>query len=75
MKIPYDKKLHSLCGFLISLLIGLYNPLYGLYAGVTAGVAKEVYDYFDYGLFDKYDMLATWAGALIGTCLCLMMQI
>lgn len=60
MKIPYDKKLHFLCG---------------LSAGVTAGVAKEVYDYYDYALFDKYDMFYTWAGALIGTCLCLVVQI
>ena len=72
---PYDKKLHLICGLLISLLIGLYNPLYGLLAGVTAGVAKEVYDYFDYALFDKYDMFYTWAGALIGTCLCMIAKI
>lgn len=72
---PYDKKLHFLCGLLISLLVGLQNPIYGLSAGVTAGVAKEVYDYYDYNLFDKYDMLFTWAGALIGTCLCLIAQI
>lgn len=72
---PYDKKLHFLCGFIISLLIGLYNPLYGLSAGMIAGVAKEYYDLFNYGLFDKYDMLATWAGAVIGTCLCFMVQI
>ena len=72
---PYDKKLHFLCGFIIALLIGLYNPAYGLYAGVTAGVAKEIYDYYDYGLFDKMDMLFTWAGAVIGTCLCLIAQI
>lgn len=72
-----DKKLHFLCGLLISLLVGLYNPAYGLLAGVVAGVAKEVevYDYFDYGLFDTKDMLFTWAGALIGTCLCMIAQI
>lgn len=72
---PYDKKLHFFCGLLISLFIGLYNPIYGLLAGVVAGIAKEIYDYLDYGLLDKYDMLATWAGALIGTCLCLIAQI
>lgn len=71
----YDKKLHFLCGCIIALLIGLYNPIYGLLAGMTAGVAKEVYDYYDYGLPDKYDMLATWAGAFIGTCLCMIAQI
>lgn len=43
--------------------------------GLSAGAAKEVYDYLDYGLFDTKDMFFTWAGALIGTCLCLMAQI
>ena len=75
MKIPYDKKLHLICGCIIALLVGLYNPIYGLLAGMIAGVAKEVYDYYDYNLFDKYDMFYTWAGAVIGTCLCFMMQI
>ena len=70
-----DKKLHFHCGCIISILIGLYNPIYGLFAGVVAGAAKEVYDYLDYGLFDKYDMFYTWAGALIGTCLCMIAQI
>lgn len=70
-----DKKLHMLCGLLISLLVGSYNPIYGLCAGVTAGAAKEYYDLFNYGLFDKYDMFYTWVGALIGTCLCLVARI
>lgn len=70
-----DKKLHILCGCIIALLIGLYNPVYGLSAGVVAGIAKEVYDYLDYGLFDTKDMLFTWAGAVIGTCLCMIAQI
>lgn len=74
MKIPYDKKLHFLCGCIISLLIGLYNPIYGLYTGVTVGVAQEICNYYNYGLFDKYNVLATWAGALIGTCLCMITQ-
>lgn len=64
-----DKKLHFLCGLLISLLVGLYNPIYGLLAGVTAGVSKETYDYCSYGGFDIMDMLATWAGAACGAAL------
>lgn len=72
---PYDKKLHLICGCIIALFVGLYSPAYGLLASLLAGAAKELYDYYDYGLFDKYDMLATWAGAVIGTCLCLMVQI
>ena len=75
MKISDDKKLSFFCGGIISILIGLYNPICGLSTGVTVGVGAEIEDYLNYGLFDKYNMLATWAGALIGTCLCLMAQI
>lgn len=61
-----DKKLHLLAGLAIAIIFGWHNPLIGLGAGFLAGVAKEVYDYFDYGLFDKKDMLFTWLGADIG---------
>lgn len=71
---PYDKKLHFLCGFIISLLIGLYNPLYGLSAGMIAGVAKEVYDYLDYGGPDIKDFLATAVGSILGALVCEVMS-
>lgn len=61
-----DKKLHLICGLAIAIVFGWQYPLIGLLAGVIAGIGKEVYDYFDYGLFDKKDMLFTWLGATIG---------
>ena len=61
-----DKKLHLLAGLGIAIIFGLQYPLIGLGAGIIAGVAKEVYDYLDYGLYDKQDMLYTWAGSLLG---------
>ena len=61
-----DKKLHLLAGLVIAIIFGWQNPLIGLGAGFAAGVAKEVYDYLDYGLYDKQDMLYTWAGSLLG---------
>lgn len=64
-----DKKLHMTCGFCIALFVGVYSPKLGLMAGMAAGIAKEIYDYFSYGVFDKMDMLATWAGAAIGAAL------
>lgn len=64
-----DKKLHMTCGFCIALLAGMYSPKFGLTVGMTAGVAKEAYDYCSYGIFDRMDMLATWAGAVIGAAL------
>lgn len=62
----YDKKLHLLCGFAIAIVAGSYTPATGLICSVAAGVAKEVYDEYDYGGFDKQDMLATWAGSFLG---------
>lgn len=70
----YDKKLHFIAGLCITCIAvllcymcyGTSNLWLGLGCGVAAGVAKEVYDYMDYGLFDKQDMLYTWAGALLG---------
>lgn len=66
--IPYDKKLHFGAGLGIALLVGIVSfvPWYGLVAGVLAGIAKEVYDWHDYGKFDVKDMIATWIGALVG---------
>ena len=71
---PNDKKLHLLAGICITciaillcyLYYGTVNIWLGLGCGMAAGVAKEIYDYLDYGLFDKQDMLATWAGSLLG---------
>ena len=60
-----DKLYHFIAGFIISLIGGNFNPLCGLFLGMLAGVAKEVYDYYDYGLFDKRDMLFTWLGSIM----------
>lgn len=63
--IAYDKKLHIACGFAIAIssyLIGIW----GLALAILAGIGKEVYDWWDYGKPDMYDMLATWAGGLCG---------
>ena len=62
----YDKKLHLASGLAIAFVFGIANPWIGLGCGMAAGVAKEIYDYFDYGLFDNQDMYATWAGSFLG---------
>lgn len=67
-----DKKLHLLAGLGMTIVFGWQNPIIGLFAGIIAGIAKEVYDYFDYGLFDKKDMLFTWLGATIGALVCVL---
>ena len=62
----YDKKLHLASGLAIAFVFGIANPWIGLGCGMAAGVAKELYDYVDYGLYDKQGMLYTWAGSLLG---------
>ncbi|MDX9797936.1 MAG: hypothetical protein RBT05_03685 [Bacteroidales bacterium] len=61
-----DKILHALFGFIIAwrcLEIGIYWWLC-LIIVIIVGVAKEVYDYKSYGLFDKRDMIATILGGI-----------
>ena len=68
-----DKILHFIAGITVSLgAVLIYycitegiNALIGLVAGFLAGIGKELYDEYDYGGFDKYDMFATWAGTII----------
>ena len=63
--IAYDKKLHLAAGFIIS-LSSAFIGVFGLLAALMAGVAKEIYDYIDYGKYDPLDMEATWMGGIIG---------
>ena len=45
-----DKLYHFIAGLILSLIGGYFNPLYGLIIGISAGIGKEVYDYYDYGI-------------------------
>jgi len=66
--IPYYKKLHFLCGFLIALIGGIItDPITGIGLAIAAGIAKECYDDWNKdGSFDIVDMIATWIGGLVG---------
>lgn len=53
--IPSDKLLHFIVGSIISLIISLIFPItesFCLIFAVLAGIGKEIYDKYDYGLFD-----------------------
>ncbi len=64
---PYDKRLHFAAGLGISAIGGVFiSPIIGLYLAMIAGALKELYDLFDYGLFDVNDMLVTWVGGVAG---------
>lgn len=74
MKLSTDKKLHFLAGLSIALAVSIaVNPTCGLVCAMVAGVAKEVYDYFDYGGPDVVDCFATWLGGGIGYAIAMMM--
>lgn len=65
--IPFDKKLHFLCGFLIAVIMGfIIDPITGLGLSIAAGIGKECYDDYDYGKYDIADMIATWIGGAVG---------
>lgn len=63
---PYDKKLHLAAGFAIAFLVSQYSTPWGLYAALAAGVGKELVDEIRYEGSDVFDMLATWAGGIVG---------
>ena len=67
-QIDKDKYMHCLFGMLTSLLCAFLIPT-GMYwsviPAVIVGLAKEIYDKQDYGLFDKRDWFATGLGGLV----------
>lgn len=74
--VPSDKYIHYNVCLLIAYAIMRVLPLptwmrYILAVTITilVGIGKEVYDYFDYGLFDKKDLLADCVGAVTGATL------
>ena len=62
-----DKLLHLLFGFIIAWrLIDIdIHWIIALFVVILFGVAKEIYDYKSYGLFDWKDMIATISGGII----------
>jgi hypothetical protein len=62
-----DKILHALIGFIIAWRLIDVNVhwIITLIIVIIFGVAKEVYDYKSYGLFDYKDMIATISGGII----------
>lgn len=59
-----DKRKHFIGGLLISFLIGLYNPLLGLFSGVVAAALKEWWDSKGHGTVEFMDFFFSSIGAL-----------
>lgn len=62
MPIPYDKRIHFAVCFLIALLLFPLIGWWGAAFAMLAGIAKEMFDFDDYGLFSWGDILADLAG-------------
>ena len=62
-----DKILHLLFGFIIAWRLIDINIhwIIALVVVILFGVAKEVFDYKSYGLFDWRDLVATISGGII----------
>lgn len=65
LNFPIDKVYHFGAGVAISWTIGHKKPIYGLYAGHTAGIFKEIRDYKKYQKAYYKDALATTSGAFL----------
>lgn len=66
INIEKDKLYHLLAGFAITLIVGLLIDIRtGIALGILSGLGKEIFDYFDYGVFDKMDVFFTWIGTII----------
>ena len=63
----YDKKLHFMAGFIITMFIALINPALGLLMGVIAGAGKEIiWDWkMGRGKPELLDFIATCIGSTV----------
>lgn len=65
-----DKLKHFAAGFLITLVLGLlFNLWIGFFAGIIAGIAKELYDMTGRGTPDIQDAVVTAAGSSVAAAL------
>lgn len=60
-----DKRIHFACGFIISLVVGFFLPLLGLFAGCVAGAIKEWWDSKGHGTVELMDFVFTSCGAVV----------
>jgi hypothetical protein len=64
MKIPCDKWAHFFGGAAVAFAAGdVYDPAVGFAISCVAWALKEVVDWMGYGTPDRYDFLASVAGA------------
>lgn len=66
-----DKLLHLVCGYAITLSVGIWLPWAGAVAGVLAAFGKEfIYDkWMKRGTFEWQDINVTLVGVIAGLCM------
>ena len=68
-KIPHDKLLHFLAGFLSTITLGYFLSWFtALWTGCLIGMTKEAYDAFTArGSLEAWDFVATATGSMFAT--------
>lgn len=74
LNIEKDKILHFIAGYIITVIFSYtaynleleYHQGYGIIASLLIGISKELWDYYDYGKFDVWDLFSTLLGAFFG---------
>ena len=64
--IPQDKCLHVIAGVVIFAIVHFVSWQVGVVAVLVIGIAKELFDYFTSGDASVWDVVATFAGGLLG---------
>jgi hypothetical protein len=67
-KVPCDKQMHFICGFIIAAVLTPFIGLYSVAVVALIALAKEIYDYMhkDIHTPDVWDWVATALGGLVG---------
>ena len=64
---PIDKQAHFWAGLAIMLSVSLFGGwIAGLVVATAAGLLKEAYDSMGFGTPDRWDVVATMIGGLVG---------
>ncbi len=69
-----DKRKHFVAGALISLIVGVFAPLWGFLVACLVGVGKEWWDYKGNGTAEWLDLAFTCLGAFVALPLALIIN-
>ena len=63
-----DKVLHAIAGFLVGAITMYFfiGTMYPVLAVIAVGLGKELYDEYEYGGFDFFDLFVTLLGGFFG---------